>query len=257
MSSGSARALDAGEDPLAPLVVALEHVAADAGEDDPAEPLGCRAARRSVVIAPSEKPTTSTGSSGSASTMRVVRSAYSAGSCGFGASPWPSRSTPITGRPASASSSVNPLCRHVVSNEPPQPWTRTTGTRGSASAPDRGCSARRDAAALSTRSERTARNTRWPERGPVPTRGPRMRLLHPDPGHDLTYNDVFMVPSLSTVGSRLDVDLTTPDGIGTHLPVVGHQHDRRRRPADGRDRRPPRRHHRAARRTSRSTSSAR
>ena len=26
-----------------------------------------------------------------------------------------------------------------------------------------------------------------------------MRLLHPDPGHDLTYNDVFMVPSLSTV----------------------------------------------------------
>jgi IMP dehydrogenase len=48
----------------------------------------------------------------------------------------------------------------------------------------------------------------------------RMRLLHPDPGHDLTYNDVFMVPSLSSVGSRLDVDLTTPDGIGTHLPVV-------------------------------------
>jgi IMP dehydrogenase len=47
-----------------------------------------------------------------------------------------------------------------------------------------------------------------------------MRLLHPDPGHDLTYNDVFMVPSLSSVRSRLDVDLTTPDGIGTHLPVV-------------------------------------
>jgi len=47
-----------------------------------------------------------------------------------------------------------------------------------------------------------------------------MRLLHPDPGHDLTYNDVFMVPSLSTVGSRLDVDLRTTDGIGTNLPVV-------------------------------------
>ena len=47
-----------------------------------------------------------------------------------------------------------------------------------------------------------------------------MRLLHPEPGHDLTYNDVFMVPSLSSVGSRLDVDLSTPDGIGTHLPVV-------------------------------------
>ncbi|MDQ3390243.1 MAG: GuaB1 family IMP dehydrogenase-related protein [Actinomycetota bacterium] len=47
-----------------------------------------------------------------------------------------------------------------------------------------------------------------------------MRMLHSDPGHDLTYSDVFMVPSLSQVGSRLDVDLTTPDGIGTHIPVV-------------------------------------
>ncbi|MDQ3738538.1 MAG: GuaB1 family IMP dehydrogenase-related protein [Actinomycetota bacterium] len=47
-----------------------------------------------------------------------------------------------------------------------------------------------------------------------------MRMLHPNPGHDLTYSDVFMVPSLSQVSSRLDVDLTTPDGIGTHIPVV-------------------------------------
>ena len=47
-----------------------------------------------------------------------------------------------------------------------------------------------------------------------------MRLLHPDPGHDLTYNDVFMVPSLSDVPSRLDVDLSTADGIGTTLPVA-------------------------------------
>ncbi len=47
-----------------------------------------------------------------------------------------------------------------------------------------------------------------------------MRLLHPDPGHDLTYSDVFMVPSRSAVPSRLDVDLSTPDGIGTTIPVV-------------------------------------
>ncbi|MGA9279189.1 CBS domain-containing protein, partial [Ilumatobacter sp.] len=47
-----------------------------------------------------------------------------------------------------------------------------------------------------------------------------MRMLHPDPGHDLTYNDVFMVPSLSDVSSRMDVDLTTPDGIGTTIPLV-------------------------------------
>ena len=47
-----------------------------------------------------------------------------------------------------------------------------------------------------------------------------MRMLHADSGHDLTYNDVFMVPSLSSVGSRLGVDLTTPDGIGTTIPLV-------------------------------------
>lgn len=47
-----------------------------------------------------------------------------------------------------------------------------------------------------------------------------MRMLQPDPGYELTYNDVFMVPSLSAVPSRLDVDLTTPDGLGTTVPVV-------------------------------------
>ncbi|MGY1594469.1 GuaB1 family IMP dehydrogenase-related protein [Geodermatophilus sp. SYSU D00965] len=40
------------------------------------------------------------------------------------------------------------------------------------------------------------------------------------PATDLTYADVFMVPNHSTVGSRLEVDLTTPDGVGTTIPVV-------------------------------------
>ncbi|HEU5111539.1 MAG TPA: GuaB1 family IMP dehydrogenase-related protein, partial [Micromonosporaceae bacterium] len=40
------------------------------------------------------------------------------------------------------------------------------------------------------------------------------------PAHDLTYSDVFMVPSRSDVGSRLDVDLATRDGTGTTIPVV-------------------------------------
>ena len=40
------------------------------------------------------------------------------------------------------------------------------------------------------------------------------------PSTELTYNDVFLVPSLSAVPSRMDVDLTTPDGIGTTLPLV-------------------------------------
>ncbi|MEV4097618.1 GuaB1 family IMP dehydrogenase-related protein [Streptosporangium saharense] len=40
------------------------------------------------------------------------------------------------------------------------------------------------------------------------------------PAHELTYSDVFMVPSRSSVGSRLAVDLSTRDGTGTTIPVV-------------------------------------
>ena len=48
-----------------------------------------------------------------------------------------------------------------------------------------------------------------------------MRFLHDSqPPHDLTYDDVFMVPQRSSVGSRLDVDLTTHDGSGTTIPLV-------------------------------------
>jgi IMP dehydrogenase len=47
-----------------------------------------------------------------------------------------------------------------------------------------------------------------------------MRFLDGSPPYDLTYSDVFMVPSLSSVASRHDVDLTTPDVLGTTIPVV-------------------------------------
>ncbi|MBI5090706.1 MAG: GuaB1 family IMP dehydrogenase-related protein [Actinobacteria bacterium] len=47
-----------------------------------------------------------------------------------------------------------------------------------------------------------------------------MRMLHDAAHVDLTYNDVFMAPSLSAVPSRFDVDLTTPDRLGTTIPVV-------------------------------------
>ncbi len=40
------------------------------------------------------------------------------------------------------------------------------------------------------------------------------------PAHDLTYNDVFVVPNRSDVTSRFDVDLSTTDGTGTTIPVV-------------------------------------
>ena len=40
------------------------------------------------------------------------------------------------------------------------------------------------------------------------------------PPYDLTYDDVFIVPSHSDVTSRFDVDLSTVDGTGTTIPVV-------------------------------------
>ncbi len=47
-----------------------------------------------------------------------------------------------------------------------------------------------------------------------------VRFLNDPPLYDLTYSDVFMVPSRSGISSRLDVDLTSTDGIGTPLPLV-------------------------------------
>ena len=47
-----------------------------------------------------------------------------------------------------------------------------------------------------------------------------MKFLNGTPNYDLTYNDVFMVPSLSSVASRQGVDLSTTDGLGTTIPVV-------------------------------------
>ena len=41
-----------------------------------------------------------------------------------------------------------------------------------------------------------------------------------EPTFDLTYDDVFMIPSRSAVGSRLAVDLATDDATGTTIPLV-------------------------------------
>ena len=40
------------------------------------------------------------------------------------------------------------------------------------------------------------------------------------PQYDLTYNDVFLVPNRSDISSRMDVNLITPDELGTTIPVV-------------------------------------
>ncbi|MGO3326125.1 GuaB1 family IMP dehydrogenase-related protein [Gordonia sp. (in: high G+C Gram-positive bacteria)] len=40
------------------------------------------------------------------------------------------------------------------------------------------------------------------------------------PDHDLTYDDLFIVPNRSSATSRFDVDLSTDDGSGTTIPLV-------------------------------------
>ena len=40
------------------------------------------------------------------------------------------------------------------------------------------------------------------------------------PDHDLTFDDVFLVPGRSAITSRLDIDLSTTDGSATTIPLV-------------------------------------
>ncbi|MGI9823189.1 GuaB1 family IMP dehydrogenase-related protein [Agromyces sp. Marseille-Q5079] len=47
-----------------------------------------------------------------------------------------------------------------------------------------------------------------------------MEFYRTEPSHDLTYSDVFLVPSRSGVTSRLDVSLEPDDGSGASVPIV-------------------------------------
>jgi len=47
-----------------------------------------------------------------------------------------------------------------------------------------------------------------------------MRFYATTPTHDLTYSDVFLVPSHSDVGSRLNVSLAPNDGTAAQIPIV-------------------------------------
>lgn len=47
-----------------------------------------------------------------------------------------------------------------------------------------------------------------------------MRFYDAVPEHDLTYSDVFLIPSHSSVRSRLDVSLAPDDGTGGSIPLV-------------------------------------
>ena len=47
-----------------------------------------------------------------------------------------------------------------------------------------------------------------------------MEFYETTPEHDLTYSDVFLVPSRSAIASRLDVSLAPEDGTGATIPLV-------------------------------------
>ncbi|MET3768540.1 IMP dehydrogenase [Marisediminicola sp. UYEF4] len=47
-----------------------------------------------------------------------------------------------------------------------------------------------------------------------------MKFYDAVPQHDLTYSDVFLVPSRSGIRSRLDVSIAPSDGTGTSIPIV-------------------------------------
>ncbi|MBX3087824.1 MAG: GuaB1 family IMP dehydrogenase-related protein [Cryobacterium sp.] len=47
-----------------------------------------------------------------------------------------------------------------------------------------------------------------------------MKFHGSSPQFDLTYSDVFLIPSRSEISSRLDVSLETDDGTGTTIPLV-------------------------------------
>lgn len=47
-----------------------------------------------------------------------------------------------------------------------------------------------------------------------------MKFIDETPAHDLTYSDVFLVPSRSDVRSRLDVSIAPTDGTGATIPIV-------------------------------------
>ena len=48
-----------------------------------------------------------------------------------------------------------------------------------------------------------------------------MRFLHKeDENKELTYEDVFLIPQYSEIDSRMDVDVTPPDGTGATIPIT-------------------------------------
>lgn len=61
-----------------------------------------------------------------------------------------------------------------------------------------------------------APGSRTPRAGTVE----RMEFYGSRPDVDLTYSDVFLVPRLSSLTSRLDVDLSPGDGTGARIPLV-------------------------------------
>src|SRR2546423_1323906 len=127
-----------------------------------------------------------------------------------------SRTTTLP-RPASRQATV--VARPIT----PPPTTSTSGRRGRSAGTPGDNAARSPSVSSSVHT--AARTTIAILAGPGTDRQTArrilsvMRLLH-EPTHELTYDDVFLVPQRSEVDSRLNVDLATADGSGTTIPVV-------------------------------------
>ena len=190
---------------------------------------GCAVASSSSVRAPSEKPTASTGSLGGQGVDEPLREV------GVGRGVVRLRRAAVAEQVDADHRPPGVLEQRARPRWPPTSARTTSPNRGRggpaparAAAPGR--SGRRLAPLAHRRTVARGRATpRWrpaavaltgPERAAEGHDRPCASSNDSPPPYDLTYSDVFMVPSLSAVPSRMDVDLTTPDGVGTSLPIV-------------------------------------
>ena len=238
------RALDAAAMPVRRARRRVEHVVADAGEHQPAEAVGLRDGEAQQGHRAEREPTASTGSSGSASSTRAevgvglglvrlrcgaVAEQVDADHVAPGVVEQLREPAALPGGRERATPAVHEYHRCGAAGIEQSRQLRTLPTVAvSLWRPiGHGAAAVRHVAGAIAGEHRPCGSC---------TTAP----------YDLTYSDVFMVPSLSDVGSRSRRRPHHPRRARHHHPGGRVEHDRRRRPAHGRDRGPPRRHHRAA-----------
>ena len=164
-------------------------------------------ASSSRVIAPSEKPMASTGPWREGVDDAGGEVGVVGGVVGLGRGAVAQQVDADDRAAGVLSSASQPGACQVVANEPPHPWTRTTGSRahgGTVAARSVERPGRRPPVAWCGRPRSTSCAS-------SPT--PRRRSSSPT-------TTCSWCRAAPTSASRLDVDLATPDGVGTTLPVV-------------------------------------